>query len=131
MGFANPLDVHLRRATSESKNQEVSVFFNKLYSILKLDPLRKGKFTPLDCQGSSTILSWKWVFENDHILVCVHFGELYDSGSIVLNDVPKTNSTIPLRDLIAGTIYERNSDDLRTKGLYVVLDQYQVQVFRY
>jgi glycosidase len=129
-GYANKIDVHLRRAASESARTDVEQFYNKLFQILDKSALKIGQFTALTCEGSSTIPAWKWVSGNERILIVANFNENQSGGNIVLDDAPG-NGDITVHEFIGDTDYTRNAQTLRTTGLTVVLDQYQVQIFQY
>jgi hypothetical protein len=83
--------------------------------------------------GSGTILTWKWVRDNEHVLVCVNFGSGTSGGYVVCSDAPSphSGSTIPVLDMIGGVTYDRNPDEMKSKGLFILLDGYQTQVMRY
>lgn len=130
-GFSRKLDVHLRRAVSETPNGKVQYFYQKLFEILAMDALVDGEFTQLSIDGSDTILTWKWVKGEQHILVTVNFGDNQSGGFIVCNDAPLSGSTIPVNELINEVVYNRDPNEMRTKGLFVLLDAYQVQIFNY
>jgi hypothetical protein len=130
-GFAKKLDVHLRRAVKEDPSPEVQSFFNSLFTILKMDSVLKGTFTIMTCNGGSNVLTWRWVKGDEHVLFCVNFGESQQFGSIICDDAPTSSETIPVVELMSGTTYYRNPAEMRTTGLNVILDAYQVQVFKY
>ena len=123
------IDVHLRRAPDEQPNQVCVQFYEKLFNILKMNCMRNGKFTQLNCEGAA-IPAWKYVLGDERILVTVNFGSGRMCGSIKLDDAPYGDN-IPVQELISGETYYRNGNELRNNGLYVILDQYQVQIFKY
>jgi len=130
LGYKNKIDVHLLRATPEGENAEVKAFYDKLFAVLDTDALKTGTFTQLTCTGSDTIPAWRYVKGNQHILVVANFNENQSGGSIVLNDAPGSG-TIKVKELMSGQEYDRDAATLRSSGLYVLLSQYQVQVFEY
>jgi glycosidase len=129
-GYKNKIDVHLRRATPENDNAEILAFYDKLFSVLDMDALKKGTFTQLTCSGSDTIPAWRYVLGTQHILIVANFNENQSGGNIVLDDAPGSGD-ITVKELISGTDYTRNAETLRSTGLTVVLSQYQVQIFQY
>lgn len=130
LGYKNKIDVHLRRAVSENPRSDVFSFYTQLFKVLDTDALKNGQFTQLWVSGSDTIPAWKWVSGNQHILVVANFNENTSGGSVVLSDAPGSGN-IDVKELMSGTTYQRDAQTLRTSGLYVVLSQYQVQVFQY
>lgn len=129
-GPANKIDVHLRRANPEAPIPECVTFYNKLFKILQLDCMKLGEFTQLSIDGSTTIPAWKYSYGDEHILVTVNYNENQSGGYIQLPDAPE-GSGIPVYELISGTTYYRDGTEMRTKGLFVLLDGYQIQIFRY
>jgi len=130
-GYAKKLDVHLRRALSENPNNEVVAFFNAFLPILGLDSVSTGTFSIQTYTGANTVLTWKWVKGTEHVLFCINFGEAQAWGNIICDDAPETGATIPVQELISGVTYYRDPKEMKTTGLVVGLDAYQVQVFKY
>ena len=130
-GFARKIDVHLRRAVSEKPNPDVISFYSKLYNIIQKDVLINGNFEPLPFKGSFEIVAWKWTKGESRILVCVNLSDHQCGGNVVLNDAPLKSKTIPVTDLIGGDVYDRDPNEMRTTGLIVVLQSYQIQIFEY
>ena len=130
LGYKNKIDVHLRRAADEQPNAEMEKFYETLFKILDLDALKTGTFTQLTCSGSDTIPAWKWVKGTQHILVVANFNENQSGGNVVLDDAPGSGQ-IPVHELMDDVTYYRDAAVLRSTGITVVLDQYQVQVFEY
>jgi glycosidase len=130
-GLANRIGVHLRRATPEPKRTEIYDFYMKLFSVYKKDAFINGDFKFLEVNGDQNMLTWKYTKGSEHYLVAVNFGEGKIYGNVVLDDAPLTGDLIKVEDIISGEVYERNPREMRTSGLFVALDHYQVQIFRY
>ncbi|KAH0788463.1 alpha-amylase family protein [Histomonas meleagridis] len=129
LGPKNKIDVHLRRANAEPPNSVCVYFYSKLFEILKMDVMRNGEFQQLTCEGAA-ISAWKYSLGDEHILVTVNFGSGTAGGAIKLDDAPQCDK-ITVKELLTGDNYERNGYELRNSGLFVILDQYQVQIFKY
>lgn len=130
-GYSRKLDVHLRRAISEDPNNNVVFFYNKFFEILKKHALKEGTWTWLTIDGSNTIVTWKWVNGGQHILVTANFGDGQSGGYIKCDDAPLSGKTIPVVELLSDTTYQRDPEEMRNKGLFVLLDGYQCQIFEY
>lgn len=128
-GPRNKIDVHLRRANSEDPNAECIQFYNKLFDILKLNCMKNGEFTQLNVEGA-TIPAWSYTLENERILVTVNYNPVRSGGWVRLPYAPN-GEIIALKEMISGITYYRNGEEARSKGLLVVLDPYQVQIFKY
>jgi hypothetical protein len=130
-GYANKIDVHLRRAYPEDPKDLVVNFYNHLFKVLDTDSLKKGEFSMQTISGSDTVLTWKWVSGAEHILVCVNFATGQSGGYIPCPDAPLTGDTIPVLDMIGDVTYNRDPQDMRDHGLFVLLDGYQTQIMKY
>lgn len=129
-GPRNRVVVQLRRAAPEAPNIECIHFYDKLFEILKLKCMKYGEFTQINVEGSSTIPAWTYSYNNEHILVTVNYCGYRSGGYIKLNDLPNVQS-VPFKEMISGQIYYRNPSEVRNKGLFVLLEPYQVQIFKY
>ena len=120
-GPSNKIDVHLRRANPERPVYECVNFYQKLFEILKLDCMRFGEFTQLNVEGSGTIPAWTYSYNGEHVLVTVNYCG-YRSPN---------QATISFKELLSEQVYYRDSQELRNKGIYVLLEPYQVQILKY
>jgi glycosidase len=130
-GFARRIDVHLRRALPEPVQPAAVEFYAKLFAVLNTTALRGGEYTLKSIDGSDTILTWEWAKGEEHVLVCVNFSPWDSGGNVVCGDAPLSGDTIPVTDLMTGTVYQRDPNVMRTTGLTIVLAPYQVQIMKY
>ncbi|EAY12492.1 Alpha amylase, catalytic domain containing protein [Trichomonas vaginalis G3] len=130
LGYKNRIAVHLRRAVDEEPKPHIVEFYNVLFEVLKKDALQNGKFQQLWVNGSSTIPCWKWSTDKQNIIIAANFGENKTGGYCVINDFPG-NGEVEIKELFSGEIYKRNAEEIRSSGLIIVLEQYQVQIFEY
>jgi len=135
-GFWNKLDVHLRRAKSENPAVGVPQFYDKLFSILNMEVFHLGVWTYLEAQNSDQswrLLTWKWVRNTDKILCVINYSTAMGTGNVQLVDaLPfQGNDSVPVTDLLTGTTYWRSAQELKTKGLYVVVEAFSGQFFKY
>lgn len=128
-GPRNRIDVHLRRGNSEAPNTECIQFYNKLFEILKLECMKYGEFTQLNVEGT-TIPAWSYSYGNERILVTVNYSPYRTGGWVRLPNAPN-GDTVVLREMISDITYYHNGDEARSKGLLVILDPYQIQIFKY
>lgn len=130
-GYARKIDVHLRRAFPEDIQSIAVEFYNHLFIVLNTNALRNGNYSLKTIDGSDTILTWKWVNDDEHILVCVNFSPNESGGNVICEDAPLTGDVIPVLDMMTDTVYERDPKQMRETGLVLVLDGYQVQIMKY
>lgn len=133
-GFANKLDVHLRRSASESKSTEAYNFYTKLQSIISSSVFREGTWTNLQVSGNDAwrLVAWSWAHKTtgEKRLVVVNFSEVSAGGSVVVSDVSGSGS-VTINELINDVSYVRNAEEMRSTGLNVVINQYSGQIFSY
>jgi glycosidase len=130
-GYSNKIDVHLRRGSPENPQEVAVSFWERFFKVLRADALKHGNFILKEITGSDTILIWKWVKDEEHILVGVNFSAHRSGGFVLCEDAPLRGGPIPVRDLLSGTVYDRDSSELRSHGLCLVLEPYEVQIMAY
>ena len=77
---------------------------------------------------------WKYTRGRQHILICVNFSNFHCFADILCEDAPDPDDEdgrIPVLELITDTTFMRDVQELRTKGLTVILYEYQIQIFEY
>jgi hypothetical protein len=123
-GYANKIDVHLRRSSPESPNRAAVVFFDRRFKILNIRALKTGEFVLKPVNGSDSIVAWEWAKEDEHILVAVNSGANTSGGHVFCEDAPLNGNTIPVQDLMTDTNIPRDPNAIRSQGLCIVLTPY-------
>lgn len=129
-GPRNKIDVHLRRANDEVPNNECIQFYEKLFKVLKLNCMKYGEFFQLNVDGAVNVPAWSYSYENENILIVVNYGDNKSSGFVRLPYAPN-GEIIPLVEVLSGNNFYRDGNELRSKGLFVILEPYQVQIYKY
>jgi glycosidase len=134
-GKRNRLLVQLRRSQNEAVDNDTLQFYTKLIPILAHDVFHTGKWQYLSATSSdqsNRLLAWKWSNGIDKRLVVIDFsGDGDGSGAIVLDDVSGQGDQATFTDLLTGKVYQRSVQEVRTKGLFVVVTSFQTQIFQY
>ena len=131
LGYTYKIDVHLRRSLPEHYLRDTLQFYTRFLRVLQTDAVRYGSWHLVDVYDASTVLAWKWVKDEQHILVTVNFCGCNSGGRIVCDDVPCETGTVNVKELIQNVVYERDAEELARTGLCLLLSPYQVQVFEY
>ena len=131
LGYMNQVDVNLRRCFKPSTNATIAQFYKRLFRILDTNAIRYGNWYPLVVHNSESIIAWKWIKDDQHILVTVNINNVKSGGWIICDDVPENQKEVQFRELITHTIFMRNPNEMKSKGLNVILDEYQTQIFEY
>jgi glycosidase len=134
LGFQNKLDVHLRRAKSESQKSEAVNLYNKLFPIITDPTIKNGEWTYLTVSGNDAwrLMAWKWKNSSTSkkMLIVCNFSNTKAGGSVVVSDVSGSGN-ITIKELLSGTSYTRSASEMKSSGLNVVVDAWSAQYFSY
>jgi hypothetical protein len=137
-GFSAKLDVQLRRATSQSPNQELHKQYTALLRILSNDVFHEGSWTfiPVSKEGTGwRLCAWRWASSDGRTkrLVVVNFSDTEGWGNVVIDDVQGEggSDTLTITELFTGTDYQRSASQLRSSGLTCGLKPWTAQIFSY
>ncbi|KAH3756646.1 alpha amylase, catalytic subfamily protein [Pelomyxa schiedti] len=137
LGYKNKLDVHLRRATSESAISSVTSMYTTLNSIISDVSFTSGTWnycTVSNSGDSWRLMAWRWNYANSSKrLVVVNFSDASGSGYIVIPDVVSDtgSDTVTITELWTNTKYSRSVSEMKSSGLFVVVDAWSSQIFQY
>jgi len=136
-GYTAKLDVHLRRETSEAINTYVQdTFYPMLLNITSAPVFQYGTWQYASVTGSDTawrLMAWMWTYGSERRLCVINFSDTQGQGSIkVTNAQPVGGSdTILVTDLVSGATYSRSASQMKDTGLYVVVNSWWAQIFKY
>lgn len=131
-GFQNKLDVHLRRARSEDESSQAHDLYHALLPVLNQDVFRNGNWVYLTLSGGDAwrLMGWRWSYSNQKRLVVVNFSEVRAGGQVVVSDV-SGSGTVTITELLTGAKFDRSAPEMRSSGLFVVVDPWSAQIFSY
>ena len=136
-GRKKRISPHLVRAPHEQVIEELEIFYNRILDILRYPVFRNGKWQLADCtpawDGNSSnynFISFVWQGENsEKMLVVVNYSS--DQGQCYINlpfsDIDE--ATWLVHDHISGITFEREGNDLKTKGMYLDEPAWRIYVF--
>jgi glycosidase len=128
---------HLVRAPFEETDDALRQFYNPLLSVLRRDEVRDGSWQFLDCaaawEGNQTsdgflVSAWQGP-RGERLLVCVNYGESRGQCYVRLPFAELTNRTLRFSDLMSQATYDREGNDLVSRGLYLDLPAWGFHVF--
>lgn len=135
--FKNRLDVHLRRAEPEQPSQSAEACYQNVFRVLR-QPVFHSKastwtYSTVGNSGNSwRLVAWRWSDGGDERrLVVVNYSNQQGSGAIVLPDAPQAAGKIPVVEQLTNATYMRDSSTLRSSGLFVVVNAWSSQIFKY
>jgi Alpha amylase, catalytic domain len=135
-GFTKRIPVHLDRGPAEPDNPNLQRFYDRLLSCMRL-PQTQGDWQLLDCTPAWDG-NWTW----DCFICFAWSGPEGASLIIAVNYAPNQSqcyahipfddlkgATIRLRDLMGPAVYDRNGDEMVSRGLYLDLPAWSYHVF--
>jgi len=135
-GLFNKLDVHLRRATTEADHPGVPQYYRAFIAAVAKPVFHLGTWNYRNVGGSGLswrLMAWEWVYNSEKVLAVINYSDRQGQGSIVcpLAQPVGGNDTIPVTELLTGTVYPRSAKEMSTSGLYVIVNPWAVQLFQY
>jgi hypothetical protein len=136
-GRRKRISPHLWRGPDETTNAQLQVFYLRLLALLRHPTLRDGQWRLLDC-----VPAWEGNGSSEAFIV---FGWEQASGErllVAVNQAPHPSQCfvgLPFRDLagrrwrledqLGPETYDREGDDLATRGLYLDARPWQASAF--
>ena len=137
-GCKKRISPHLVRAPDEPPDTSLAEFYNRLLKLLKNSTFRDGTWNLLECvpawDGNSTsdsfiACTWHGPFD-ERYLVAVNYAT---SSSQCYVRLPFVNSNVgqwSFQDELGDFTYDRDSQHLRSQGLYLDVPPWRTHVFR-
>jgi hypothetical protein len=136
-GRLKRISPHLCRAPVEVVNAPLQQFYERLLDVLRLPVLRHGKWQLAECapawEGNGScdaFIAFAWQ-DNDgaRLLVTVNYASHNTQCYVRLPLAELAGRAWRLRDLLGQVQYDRDGNDLQTRGLYLDVPGWQCHVF--
>ncbi len=136
-GRKKRISPHLCRAPEEPVDETLRRFYRRLLTLLQRPVTRDGQWQLLDVSpawdGNATancLVACAWQHgDGERLLVIVNYAPNQSQGYVRLPFLDLAGHRWHLDDLLGGDSYEREGDDLNSRGLYVDLQPWQYHVF--
>ena len=137
-GWKKKISPHLVRAPIEIEDLSIKAFYFGLLGLLKDDIFTNGRWLMLSprsaWEGNPTwenFISFLWTSSSgDHgVVVIVNYASVGGQCYVTIPFEPLRELTWELFDLMSGTTYAREGNELLDKGLYLDLKPWQYHVF--
>jgi hypothetical protein len=136
-GRTKRISPHLCRAPVEASNPCLKRFYERLLQVLRQSILRTGQWRLLECvpawngNGSNdAFIAACWEdLHRDRLLVGVNFADHPSQCYVRLPFPDLGNRRWRLRDLLGEAIYDRDGNDLQSRGLYLDMHPWQYHLF--
>jgi len=134
-GLTAKIPVHLCRGPVEAVDVDLDRFYDRLISCLR-HPSVQGEWQLLECREA-----WEgnWTWDSyigfawrsaDHapLIVAVNYAPSQSQGYLQIPSDLLNGKTQRLRDLMGDAVYDRDTEDLRNRGLYLDMPAWDYHV---
>jgi hypothetical protein len=136
-GRKKRISPHLVRGPEEPSDQRTEQFYDRVLGVLREPVVRDGQWQLLECTAawdgnwtSDCFVAFAWQGSNgERLLVTVNYAPNQSQCYVRLPFTDLGNGNWLLQDLIGDATYNREGDDLQTRGLYLDEAPWQVHVF--
>jgi hypothetical protein len=136
-GQTKRISPHLCRGPCEPVDERLSPFYDSLLAVLREDVVRDGQWMLLECtpawEGNWTcdcyvVCSWQGR-DGEWLLAAVNYSGNQGQCYVQLPMPNLAGGTWRLEDRIGGATYERDGNELLSRGLYLDMGPWQAAVF--
>jgi Alpha amylase, catalytic domain len=137
-GRKKRISPHLVRSPEEPVDQRLKQFYDQLLSVLRNPAVHNGNWRLLQCvpawDGNWTwdcflAFAWQSADEEQRLLVVVNYARNQSQCYVRLPFPDLGASQWQLKDLLGDTTYDREGDDLCTRGLYLDETPWKASIF--
>ena len=136
-GRKKRISPHLVRAPEEPTDERLHRFYDRLLAVLKKPTVRNGQWRLLDCapawDGNGTsdcFLACAWQgLDGSRLLVMVNYAPNQAQCYVRLPFPDLAGREVRLTDQMGDATYDRDGNDLLSRGLYLDVPAWQVHVF--
>jgi hypothetical protein len=131
------VSVHLGRRPVEPVDEALALYYERLLECVSLDVVREGSWRLLSCRPAwennatwQQFLTFAWEGSNgDRLLVAVNYGPAPGQCYVPLPFADLAGRQFLMRDKMSPARYERDGDDLASRGLYLDMPEWRYHVF--
>lgn len=130
------LPVFLGRRPNEPENRDLQAFYKKLLQAVDQPIFREGEWTLCGRTGwpdnwsFQNLISWSWAYKEERYLVVVNLSDHPAQALVQVSWKDAGDKTWRLKDVLAGTTYERRGSEMASPGLYVDLGPWSYHFFQ-
>jgi hypothetical protein len=136
-GRKKRISPHLGRSPSEPVDASLKQFYHRLLDVLRESAVRDGHWQLLDCvpawEGNWTwdcFVAFAWQGpDGDRLLVAVNYAPNQSQCYVRLPAADLAGSRWRLQDQMNSAAYDRDGDDLQSRGLFLDMSPWQTAVF--
>jgi len=134
-GRTTRIPVQLAREPFEFADPEIGLFYRRLLKIGNAAVMHSGQWEPIrnekawdGSQSFHNILAWRWGLGREQVIVAVNYSSSRSQAWLKVGRPSPGASRIVLQDVLTGTTYVREPEELASKGLYVDLGAFRAHI---
>jgi len=128
---------HLVRAPNEPVDQELQRFYGQLLSVLRLPVARQGQWQLLECSpawdgngSADNFLAFAWQEPSEsRLLVTVNYSPNQGQCYVRVPFGDLAGQSVRFQDLMGPAVYDREGNDVTSRGLYLDVGPWSFHVF--
>jgi hypothetical protein len=136
-GCTKRISPHLVRGPVEPTDLKLCQFYERLLQVLCHPVVRNGQWQSLECVSawednwsSDAFIAFAWQNPNgEHMLVTVNYAAHQSQCYLKLTFPCLGGEQFRLHDLLSAASYDRDGNELQSRGLYLDLNPWQYHVF--
>ncbi len=136
-GRRKRISPHLVRAPLEPTDETLHRFYDRLLAVLRRRTVRDGQWRLLDCapawEGNGTsecFLAFAWQGSGEErLLVTINYSASPSQCYVPFPFPDLAGRTVRLKDLMGPASYDRNGDELLSRGIYLDVPAWGYHVF--
>jgi hypothetical protein len=129
------LPIFMGRRPAEPLDQDLAAFYGCLLKATNRDVFRNGAWRLCersgwpDNQSFLNLLAWCWVKGDERYLVVINYGPLAAQARVRVPWDELRRRQWRLKDVLTGSSYDRDGDEMRDAGMFVDLAPWQCHLF--
>jgi hypothetical protein len=136
-GRVKRISPHLIRGPNEPLNSAIRQFYERLLELLRRPVLRQGEWRLLECapawegnRSCEAVIAYAWQdASGNRLIVSVNYANQQSQCYVRLPFSDLTGGHWRLRDLLSAAQYDRDGNDLQSRGLYLDVPPWHCHVF--
>ena len=129
--------VFLGRRPGEPVDRDLVGFYARLLEAINRPVFRDGQWNLCERTGwpdnasFQNLVAWSWIKDDERYLVVVNLSECPSQARVRVPWADAGGTRWNLIDVLSGTTYERDADELFSQGLYVEIGPWNYHFFRW
>jgi hypothetical protein len=128
--------VFLGRRPAEPVDKGLQAFYGKLLAAINAPVFRDGEWKLCECSGwpdnpsFRNLVVWSWIKDSDRRLIVVNFSDRAVQARVQVPWEDVRGVTWRLTDVLSGSSYDRDGNEMAASGLYMELGSWSCGFFR-